>query len=604
MDTIRLVLIEDNSTDSVLIEKILLKGDYKTELSTFTCFKSFAANWIPHETDLVITDHQIHDATSFEVVECVRSHSNDIPIIVLSGSLEDKEIARLILDVRVNDIILKSDLNRLRVSILKELQAKKSFQILEQQKQDLKMLSLVAEHTHNGVVVTNCKGEIGWVNKAFTTITGYSKEESIGKVPTSILEGPKTCIQTMKRIRHNLKKKIHFSEEILNYRKDGSEFWIKLDITPIVEDGVHTGFVAIQENITKRKLVQNQIKESEDRLDAAIHGADLGVWDLDVETGENFVNDKWYAMFGYEEGEIETNLESFMCLVHPDDAHIVDETFKKLIEGENNFDITLRCLHKDGDYRVIRDRGRVIQRDATQNIQRLIGTHLDITNETKLQNELSSSLTEKTILLQEIHHRVKNNLAIITGLLHLQSFSTDNEEVETFYSDMITRIKTIADVHELLYNNDSFTKINLHEYIASLVTNIKSLFKIQITPDINIVIDKFFEININQAIPIGLLLNELLTNSMKHAFDDDTEPTITLRISRRDEQIYCNYKDNGKGFDVISIGESGSLGFTLIKTLLQQLESTFEYTKDGGFGINFSFKVKHKGAHSNLPVTH
>ncbi len=604
MDTINLVLIEDNTTDSILIGKILLNGDYKTELTTFSCFKSFEANWIPSKTDVVITDHQIHDNTSFDVIEIVQSHSNDIPIIVLSGSLEDKEIARLILDARVNDIILKTDLKRLRVSILKELQAKKTIQLLEKQTQDLKMLSLVAEHTHNGVIVTNCNEDIIWVNKAFTKITGYSKEEIIGKPPSSILQGPKTCVETKKRIRHNLEKKIHFSEEILNYGKNGNQYWIKLNITPIIEDGVHTGFVAIQENITKRKLVQNQIKESEDRLDAAIHGADLGVWDLNVETGENFVNDKWYAMFGYEDGEIDANLESFMNLVHPEDTYIVDEMFKDLVKGENFFDFTIRCLHKNGDYRVIRDRGRVIQRDAAGNLKRLIGTHLDITNENKLQDDLASSLKEKTILLQEIHHRVKNNLAIITGLLHLQAFSTENEEVGTFYSDMITRIKTIADVHELLYNNESFTRINLHEYVGSLVNNIKTLFKIQITPDIDIVIDKFFEININQAIPIGLLLNELLTNSMKHAFDDDTDPTIILRISRKDEFIYCSYKDNGKGCDVINIGQSSSLGFTLIQTLLQQLESTFEYTKEGGFGINFSFKVKHKGAHSNLPVTH
>jgi two-component sensor histidine kinase len=91
---------------------------------------------------------------------------------------------------------------------------------------------------------------------------------------------------------------------------------------------------------------------------------------------------------------------------------------------------------------------------------------------------------------------------------------------------------------------------------------------------------------------------------MKHAFDEEDNPEITLQISRKDEVIYCRYKDNGKGLAEINIGNSSSLGFTLIQTLLQQLESTFEYSKEGGFGINFSFRVKHTGSHSNLPVTH
>lgn len=604
MDPIKLALIEDNTTDSLIIEKVLANKEYSFELTTFSNLQEFKSGWKSEEIDLVISDHQMPGASSFDVVTYIRERSSDIPIIILSGSLEDNEVARLIIDYRVNDIVLKHDLARLHLSILKELQAKKSLQLLEKQTKELKMLSMVAEQTHSGVIVTNANEEIIWANKAFTTISGFSREEIIGKKPAFLVQGENTCFETRKRIRTKLNQRQPLSEEILNYNREGDEYWIKLDITPMFDQGVHTGFVAIQEDITKRINTQNHIKESEDRLDAAIHGADLGVWDLDLMSGKNVVNDKWYAMLGYEEGEISTDLNSFLRLVHPNCIQKIENTYTELKAGENSFNLTLRCLHKDGEYRVIRNRGRVIQRDQNGELKRLIGTHLDITNETHLSDELNSSLNEKTILLQEIHHRVKNNLAIITGLLHLQSFSTENEEVHTFFSDMITRIKTIADVHELLYNSESFTRINLHEYIVSLSNNIKSLFKIQITPNINIIIDRLFEININQAIPIGLLLNELLTNSMKHAFDEEDNPEITLQISRKDEVIYCRYKDNGKGLAEINIGNSSSLGFTLIQTLLQQLESTFEYSKEGGFGINFSFRVKHTGSHSNLPVTH
>lgn len=326
------------------------------------------------------------------------------------------------------------------------------------------------------------------------------------------------------------------------------------------------------------------------------------MWDLDLISGKNVVNDRWYSMLGFEEGEIETDLQSFIDLVHPNCKHKIEHTTRTLLAGANTFDLMLHCRHKDGNYRIIRNRGRVVHRDKNGEIKRLIGTHLDITNETRLSEELNASLKEKTILLQEIHHRVKNNLAIITGLLHLQSFSIDNNEVRSFYSDMTTRIKTIADVHELLYNSESFTRINLHEYIGSLTTNIKSLFNNGISPAINISIDRNFEININQAIPIGLLLNELLTNSMKHAFDGIPSPEISLTIYRVDETIFCSYADNGKGLSSVQIGQSKSLGFTLIQTLLQQLESNFEFIDKSGFGIDFSFEVMHTGSHSSLAV--
>jgi PAS domain S-box-containing protein len=602
MEKIKLALIEDNATHSRMIEQVFGKKEYAFEIFSFNSFFDFQSNWQPSKTDLIITDHQLPKASSFDVISFVREYCKELPVIVLSATLNDHDAARLIIDYRVNDVILKSDLSRLYLSVLKEIQAKKSMELLQQQAQELKMLSMVAEQTHNGVIVTNANEEIIWVNKSFCKISGYSEQETIGNKPSFLVQGEHTDLATRKRIRRKLNEKVPLSEEILNYNRQGEEYWIKLDITPMFDQGKHTGFVAIQEDITKRIIAQNQIKESEDRLDAAIHGADLGVWDLDLISGRNVVNDRWYSMLGYEEGEIETDLQSFIELVHPICLHKIEQTRKELQNGENTFDLTLQCLHKDGNYRIIRNRGRVVHRDINGEIKRLIGTHLDITNETRLSDELTASLKEKTILLQEIHHRVKNNLAIITGLLHLQSYSTDNNEVRSFYSDMTTRIKTIADVHELLYNSESFTRINLHEYIGSLTTNIKSLFNNGINPAIHIAIDRNFEININQAIPVGLLLNELLTNSMKHAFDGISSPEISLSIYRVDETIFCSYADNGKGLSSVQIGQSKSLGFTLIQTLLQQLESSFEFIDKSGFGIDFSFEVLHTGSHSSLAI--
>ena len=354
------------------------------------------------------------------------------------------------------------------------------------------------------------------------------------------------------------------------------------------------------QDITKKMNALRKIQDSEDRLEAAVHGADLGIWDLDVRSGNNIVNSRWYEMLGYKIGEIEPTYDSFIEMLHPHDKDIPEEGFKKINAGEKEFDGTIRLKHKDGNYRVIRNRARVFERDEEGNVVRLIGTHHDITNETLLQKKLKSSLNEKTILLQEIHHRVKNNLAIIIGFLYLQSYKTDSTKVSSFYNEMSNRIKSIADVHELLYSSETLSKINLKTYIEKLFNNVLSVTNGDILPSHSIHIENDFEININQAIPLGLLINELLTNSMKHAFLDIKKPTVSFTVFKNQNSVNIIHKDNGVGYDIEKQTSPSSLGFTLINTLLEQLESEYKFTNEFGFGIDFTFQLNEKGSHSYL----
>ncbi|MGB0347392.1 MAG: sensor histidine kinase, partial [Balneolaceae bacterium] len=210
------------------------------------------------------------------------------------------------------------------------------------------------------------------------------------------------------------------------------------------------------------------------------------------------------------------------------------------------------------------------------------------------------SLHDKTILLQEIHHRVKNNLAVIIGLLHLQSFNSKNDELGVFYDEMSNRIKSIADVHELLYSSETLSQINLKSYIGKLFNNVLSLSKSDVELNPLIFIDENFEMNINQAIPLGLLVNELLTNSVKHAFKGIDNPTISFTVIKEEESISISYKDNGVGFEIEGHSSPTSLGFTLINTLLGQLEANYSFTNSIGFGIEFSIPLVKQGSHSYL----
>ncbi|MBO6536251.1 MAG: PAS domain-containing protein [Balneolaceae bacterium] len=597
---IRVILVEDDQNDVYLTKRNLNKQISNLEIQQYQSFGEFKNNWNASATDIVITDHNLGDGNSFEVIELVRKQNADLPIIILSGSLLNHEIVRFIMEYKVNEIVLKSELSKLHDSIVTQIESYRAKQLLRDQKEEVRKLSLVAKHTHNGVVILNQDIEIEWVNEAYTTITGFSLEESIGKRPAALLQGSETSVEVLKNIREHLEKRQSFSKELVSSRKNGEQYWIKLDFTPIFEQGKFTGYVAIQEEISDRVESYKKLKESEDRLDVAIHGADLGVWDLDMETEIILVNDFWYDMLGYQEGELIPNLDSFYQLLHPDDFPIIADAFAEVNSGVNVFDFDIRLRHKNGEYRIIRDRGRVIKRFGDGTVRRIIGTHLDITAEKTLEDELNSSLAEKTILLQEIHHRVKNNLAIIIGLLHLQAFSVDNEELSCFYDQMSRRIKSIADVHEMLYQSDSFSNINLKKYAEKIFDNAVNVQSKSVTPTSLVFIDEGFNININQGVPLGLLLNELITNSIKHAFKKQNEPAISFTVLHLENSIQCIYKDNGSGCKAHKCSESNSFGFTLIHTLLEQLGASHAINTNNGFELTFTFQVKHKGSHSMI----
>ena len=164
------------------------------------------------------------------------------------------------------------------------------------------------------------------------------------------------------------------------------------------------------------------------------------------------------------------------------------------------------------------------------------------------------------------------------------------------------RIKSIASVHELLYQGESFTDINLDEYLETLLSRVnRSLSK---NRDIlfNISINNSIKININQAVPIGLLLNELVTNSYKYAFDDVKKPAITFRMVVKGGKYQALYSDNGPGINPDDVKNPKSLGFTLVNTLLHQLDAEYTLTNKSGFTIEFSFSPQISGAHANVSV--
>ena len=211
----------------------------------------------------------------------------------------------------------------------------------------------------------------------------------------------------------------------------------------------------------------------------------------------------------------------------------------------------------------------------------------------KADQQIRDSLEEKDVMLKEIHHRVKNNLAVISALLTLQSDYVKDEEAKKLFLESVGRIKSMALIHEKLYQSEMFAWVEMEDYIHQLVKTIRETYA-QGSANIAVHLDcDNAVLDITRAIPCGLIVNELLTNAYKHAFRDRDSGNIYLKLKKDDETGECRLQvmDDGGGLpnEVIE-GESTSLGFTIIRGLARQLEAELHMTSQNGALVRLEFK--------------
>lgn len=229
--------------------------------------------------------------------------------------------------------------------------------------------------------------------------------------------------------------------------------------------------------------------------------------------------------------------------------------------------------------------------DRQGNVDGYVIVASDISSEKEAQEKIKQSLKEKEVLLAEIHHRVKNNLAVISGLLQMQIWEADNSQAAAALQQSQLRVRSIALVHEKLYQSESLSYIEFDKYLSDLLEAISSTYlgersDIKIETDLDNIV-----LNINQAIPCSLLINELVVNAFKHAFDDQEDGVVQVVMSQVDREVTVKVKDNGKGLPEIK-DNSDSLGMSLINTLSKQLHGDLVFKSNDGAEIVATFEIE------------
>ncbi len=370
-------------------------------------------------------------------------------------------------------------------------------------------------------------------------------------------------------------------------------FWAGFLIGLILVGAVGALTIAILNNTKKWN---RELNEAREKLQKIVENSGDVIYLMNLETRQySYMSSSVEKMLGYPaEMVMEGGPDFIFERTHPDDLERIKGKYQGLaandLESQIKINTEFRVKRSDGEYIWVNNKRSLIK-DENDNPVAVVGNVRDISERKKHEDEIDKSLKEKQVLLQEIHHRVKNNLAIISSLLELQKDGVDEETSEIF-KETQSRIQSIALVHEKLYQSDTLAEINLSEYLNELTDVIAEAYG---SESRKVKLEKEFDnlkINITDAIPLGLVFNELVNNAYKHAFNGRSEGILKLKLKHYDATWKLSVSDNGKGLPGnFSIEEQKSLGMTLISALSNQLEAEVNISSNGWTTFEIDFKV-------------
>lgn len=342
-----------------------------------------------------------------------------------------------------------------------------------------------------------------------------------------------------------------------------------------------------------------KISESERKFKLVLNNSQDVIYQMDLETGKYvYMSPSAKNMLGYDIEMMKEGGADFMLdITHPEDLKRMEEQVKSYksndLEKRLSVDTQFRVKKKNGEY-IWANNKRTLLRDLNGNPKYIIGNVRDISERKKYVDALDQSLKDKEMLLSEIHHRVKNNLSIVSSLIELQKGSRE-EITESDLKDIQDRIKSIALVHEKLYQAETLADVDLSEYIEDLLEMIQTSLgskqkNVEIVRDLDsIMIDN------KKAVPIGLLINELVNNCYKYAFIDKDSGKIQVTLKKNDQNVSLVVQDNGVGLpDNFEEKSKKSLGMTLIRAFTRQLKGDLDFRTNRGtkFTIRFDLPAK------------
>jgi len=488
--------------------------------------------------------------------------------------------------------ILDGQGNRIGVleSIRDITQRKKAERTLQEQ---LNFIQQLMDATPSPIFCKDTRGIYLGCNKAFQAIFGLAKDKIVGHTVYDIY--PKDLADTFYEAESRLFQNpgTQAYETTLTLADRSQRNFVFNKATYFDTEGKLSGLVGVVLDITERKQMEDALRESERRLTDIIDFLPDSTFVIDKEGKVIAWNHAIENLTGVMAGDIlgkgdyeyslafygqrrpvlidlvlrpNEEIEASYSAIKRDDSTLIAEEYIPMLGCGK---VCLWCVASA----LYNSKGEIV--GAIESIR-------DITERKRFEEALEESLHEKEVLIKEVHHRVKNNLQIVSSLLRIQTKDFLNEEALSAFEDCQSRIKSMALVHERLYRSGDLSKVPINEYISKLTSDLVRSFgaerKVRVYVDL-----KNVSLEINKAIPFGLILNELITNCLRHAFPGDRKGEIHVELAICGNRLELTVSDNGIGMpDSVDIYKPKSTGMALIQALVKQLKGTLHVEVNSG----------------------
>jgi PAS domain S-box-containing protein len=446
-------------------------------------------------------------------------------------------------------------------------------------------LNMVTSNMADFISQSTLDGSYVYVSPSIKQVMGYEPQEVIGKsildfIHPDDVEYVSSCMMraadegTTQSSQHRYKT------------ADGSYIWIETLGTPLYNRKKSiVGFVCNSRDITQQKNMEDALRESEEKYRSLIESAKDVIAIMDYNGVFLLINKAGANQFNIEPPEIlGRSIRDFF----PDSYNKQLELIRKVITTREGLETELAVQIEGVELWF----SIIIQplfgpENKIKNVQMIAR---DITEIKNTQKELELALEDKDLLMKEIFHRVKNNLMVISSLLNLQSRYIKDEEAKGIFKESQNRAHSMAIIHERLYRSSDFKKIDFGDYIRTLANDLYRIYVLRPEKvELEVNVDETM-IDINTSIPLGLIINELLSNSMKHGFPGDTRGKITIDFHKIDGDFLLEVRDSGIGIpEDVDIFNTGSLGMQLVTSLTQQINGELEFKRSPETSFRITF---------------
>lgn len=433
------------------------------------------------------------------------------------------------------------------------------------------------------VLIVDFEATIVEVSAGWKGLLGYSRDEMVGKSVFEFIH-PDDVPSSKKEVDIVTDEGDIYYFENRYKHKNGSYKNLTWNASSDSETGLIYG---IAQDITERKIAEETLRFQSEIFQNLAEGVYLiRISDQKIV----YANRKFEEMFGYDEGEL---LDKHVSIVNAPTDISPEEIAQVIIESLNKtgtWSGEVKNIKKNGEPFWCSANVSSFEHHEHGNVW--ISVHSDVSERKKAEESVNESLKEKEILLKEIHHRVKNNLQVVSSLLNIQASNIPDKNVVKHLKDLQNKIMSMSLIHENIYQSEKLSDVNIQEYIIMLKDNLLQSYiedgrSVIISTDIDDII-----LGIERATPLGLIVAELVSNSLKHAFSNSDGGNVMVDIKKINNSIVLTVSDDGKGFpEDMDFEKNGSLGLKLVSMLVHQLGATIETKSEEGVETRIVFEA-------------